>query len=276
MWNSEKIKVNIHTYTDYKRFVNDWVESRPGKGRGEYRAFSQYLKVSSTLISQIFKGDKELTVEQACELATYLNLEESETQYLILLVEWQRAGTTKLKQKFKQMIQEMQNKAQKARSVLKSDATLSPQTLATFYSHWLYSGIRHLADIGLSTIDELAERLKIDRMQVSKVVDFLIKEGLCVVGADGKLTIGPTKIFVDSSNAPLVSQNHKNWRLRAMDKMVMAEETQFFYTGIISLSANDAAKVRHEIVGLLKSLQNTVEKSPSEVVRCLNIDWFDY
>ena len=88
----------IFEFDDYKNFVNTRIIALPRKGRGEYQKIAEYLRVHATLISQIFKGPRELTLEQACELSTYLSLNALETDYFITLVEFRRAGSLKLKE----------------------------------------------------------------------------------------------------------------------------------------------------------------------------------
>lgn len=65
---------SIFTFDDYKKYFNEWVHNQPKHGHGEYRRLSISLGVSTTLISQIFKGDKQISLEMANELCEYLEL----------------------------------------------------------------------------------------------------------------------------------------------------------------------------------------------------------
>jgi uncharacterized protein (TIGR02147 family) len=105
--------MNIYEFHDYKKFFNGWVESLPKQGRGEYRRVSEKLSVSTTMVSQVFKGDKHLSLELASDLSDYLNLNEPETEYFFLLVEHARAGNFRLQQKLMRRIKTIQTEMAK-------------------------------------------------------------------------------------------------------------------------------------------------------------------
>lgn len=68
---------SIFNFSDYKEFVNSWIEVQNAKNTDEkvsYRRVASHLNISSTMISQIFKGDKQLSLEMAYELCSFLNL----------------------------------------------------------------------------------------------------------------------------------------------------------------------------------------------------------
>lgn len=268
--------VLIFSTTDYKAYVRRWLEERPGRGRGEYRKISEHLGVSATLISQVFSGNKDLTPEQACELVDYLGLNAQEAGYFRLLVDHARAGSAKLRARLRDEIEAERKRHSKIAEVVSKDAELSAQANSIYYSNWLYTAIRNLSAVErTNNVATLADHLKITRAQVERALDFLLKEGLCVVDARGR--IGPghrrTHLGADSS---LVTRHHQNWRMRAFDKMIFADEGQIFYTGVMSISKADAEWLRLELLTLIKRLSEKVADSPSETARCIGIDWFEY
>jgi hypothetical protein len=75
---------------------------------------------------------------------------------------------------------------------------------------------------------------------------------------------------------PLVIKHHQNWRIRGLQKMELRDENHLFYTGPMSLSEDGAANVRQKILDVIQQVNQLVVDSPSQVARCLNIDWFQY
>lgn len=110
--------------------------------------------------------------------------------------------------------------------------------------------------------------------QIRLVVQFLIDRGLV------RLKNGQYEILAKATHLgadhPLVIKHHQNWRLRSMQKMAIRAEHDLFYTGPMSLSTEDAQKLRQMILDFIQSINKIVVDSPSEVIRCLNIDWFEY
>lgn len=267
--------MSVYEFDDYKNFFNQWVESLPKKGHGEYRRVALALNVSTTMVSQVFKGEKELSLELACDLCEYLNMSEDEVDYFLLMVEYRRAGSAKLQKRLHKQIKERQEKARKLENRLKKEAELSEETRAIFYSSWLYSGVRILASCdGFNDAAHISQRLNLNRNQVQKVLDFLLAHGL-LTQKKGELQLGPTKTYIGASNLHTV-KHHQNWRLQAFNRMVQSEDKNLFYTGPMSLSLEVADQVRQELSNLLDKIYKVVPPSESETTRCLNIDWFEF
>jgi uncharacterized protein (TIGR02147 family) len=93
--------MSIFDYTDYKAYVKDWLASQPRKGRGILRRMAEHLKMSSTMLSHVFQGDKHLSVEAVSDLVEFMGLGEDEFEYLLLLVLYGRAGSFNLQERLK-------------------------------------------------------------------------------------------------------------------------------------------------------------------------------
>lgn len=265
---------SLFNFDDYKQWVNAWVENQPRQGFGEYRRMALALSVSTTMVSQVFKGDKHLSLELASDLCDYLRLDDEETDYFLLLVEYARAGSHKLKKRLERQMKARQERAKKLETRVKA-TELTEQDKAVFYSSWMYAGVSILCDLeNYNDAESIAQRLNLPRNQVQKVLDFLLQRQL-VAESKGQLKLGTTRTHIGSSS-PLVSRHHQNWRVQAFTKMIQADEDQFFYTGPMTLSVDVAEWVRRELPAFVERINAKVIPSPSEVVRCLNIDWYEY
>lgn len=266
---------SIYDFNDYKAYFNAWVENQPKAGHGEYRRLAISLNVSTTMISQVFKGDKHLSLELASEICDYLRFNDEEADYFLLLVEYQRAGSQKLHKRLKRQVLLRQEKARKLENRVKAAKEMSDEVKNIFYSSWMYSGVRLLT--GLEEMNNaaiIAERLSLPRNQVQKILDFLITNHL-VLAEKTQLKMGPARTHIGSSSL-LVNKHHQNWRLQGFSKMISPDEKNFFYTGPMSLSEEVAGKIRQELPSFIEKINAQIIPSPSEVVRCLNIDWFEY
>ena len=126
----------------------------------------------------------------------------------------------------------------------------------------------------LNDAEAIAERLSMPRNQVQKVLEFLIKEGL-VKQDSGTLEVGARRTHLGAEST-LVSRHHQNWRMLAIQKMPATSSENLFYTGPMSLSNEVAQMVRNELPAIIERINKWVLPSPSETIRCLNIDWFEY
>lgn len=266
--------VKIYHYDQYKEFVKAWIQQQPNKGHGEYRRLALALGISTTMISQIFNGEKDLSLELACETSEYLMLDDDESDFFLLLVEHSKAGSVKLRSRLGKQIKERQEKAKKLENRLRKDNFLDEQAKQIYYSNWVYPAIRILVDIPeINSAEALAERLQLPKNKIMKMISFLIENKL-VIEDNKKLKMGTAHIYIPPSD-PLITRHHQNWRHISYQKMNFQTDDTFFYSGQFALSENVAEQIRKSLPDFVESINKTVRPSPSETIRCLNIDFFD-
>lgn len=263
----------IFEYLDYKKWVNDRIAAMPKGGRGQYMRMVETLNTSSAIITQIFKGDRELTAEQAVLLSDHFGLSKIERQYFLLLVNYSRAGSHLYKKILEEEISEFQIRAREIKSRVPQDQELTEEAKAILYSNWYYLAIWSLTAIpGFETLDLITERLQISRAKANQALEFLEKHGL-VKSTEGKLSIGPTLIHLESSS-PNIPRHHQNWRSRAFLKYENLGQEDVSYTAPITLSKKDAKIMRERVLEFVSETLKLVKDSPSEELCCLCIDWF--
>lgn len=267
--------MSIYDYTDYKAYVRAWIESQPKRGRGILRRMAEEFQMSPTMLSHIFQGDKHLSIEAANDIAEFMSLGDDEFEYFLLLVLYGKAGNFRLQQRFKKKIHLEQKKANQIAKRMKADTELPETSKTIFYSSWLYSGVRNMtACPSYKDVEHIAAHLKVPRNAIQKVIEFLLQNNLCVI-KDGKLDVGPQQTHI-GSESPLVLKHHQNWRVHGLSKMVEQNEKNLFFTSPMSMSRETAEEIRPLILDLIEGVRKKIRPSPSETVRCLGIDWFEY
>ncbi len=267
--------VSVYDTKDYKKYFNSWVLEQPKKGHGEYRRLSQHLNVSTTLISQIFNGDKHPSLEVALEISEYLGHGDLETEFWLLQVEYAKAGSQKLKERFGKQLAARQEKAKKIENRIKKEMELSDEAKAIFYSSWMYSGIRLLCAVPeFSNVATIAQRLNLPRPTVQKIAEFLVQNGI-IVEKGGKLQVSNQSTHIGSSSF-LVAKHHQNWRIQGFQKMIVEDAKNIFYTGPVALSEEACQQIHAMVLNFIQEYRKISGPSDSETVRCLNIDWFEY
>lgn len=237
---------------------------------------AEALRVSAALVSQVVNGDKHLSPELAIQVADHMALGARETDFFLLLVDFERAGSHRLRELLRARVEEARSEARKVSSRITVDRELDAETRATYYSSWTYTGVRNLTAIAeYATVDSLCAKLALPKAVVARVVSFLVENGLCRVAENGQLTYVPAWTHV-GNDSRLVVKHHQNWRVRALTKMEEARPDDLFFTSPMSMSAETAASVRTKLLETIAAVQTEVKPSPSEVVRCFNLDWFDY
>jgi uncharacterized protein (TIGR02147 family) len=267
--------VSIFDYSNYCSYLSEWIADQGPSSYGLKGQIAKSLGVSSSFISQVFKEDKTLTSDQTSELSDFLGLTELEADYLHLLVEWKRAGSSRYKEKLQKKIQKLQEQSKKIGNRVPRTKELSNEQKSIYYSNWLYTGIRNLTAIPeCKSVNSLARYLHLEPATVAPIVLFLIENGLCI-DDEGKITYGPSAIHIDR-DSPFVNKHHQNWRIKAIQKMDLKKNEDLFFTGPLSLSREAYDEIFKLLPTVIQKIMKISGPSNSEVVSCLNIDWFRY
>jgi uncharacterized protein (TIGR02147 family) len=267
--------INIESFTDYKEFINEWISSLPKKGRGEFQKIALALNVHSSLISQIFKGDKNLSEDQAWLLGNYLKLNQEELNYFLLLIRYEIAANHQLKKYLNNLISSSQKELKQLKSKVKhKKLELTEEQKAIFYSQWYYSAIRICTFIDhLNNTKSIADYLNLPLQLVEGALEFLIQTNL-VIADKGVLKKGPTLTHI-SHTSPLANLYHTHLKLRAIERQNYRTQDDLFISAFTAINKKDAKKIE-EI--LRKSVESCVtimqESEPTEEVYIINIDWF--
>jgi uncharacterized protein (TIGR02147 family) len=268
------MSVSVFDFDDYKPFVRELIKGMPHGGRGQYRAMAKHLRVHTTLLSHVFRGSKELTAEQGCALASFLKLVELDSDYLLALIERNRAGTHQLKTAVTRRMTQLRERRLQLEHRIPGARSLSGEERATFYSQWYYSAVRLTSSLpGMGDASAIAERLRMPVELVRDVLEFLLKSNLIRRSGDHfELVAKRTHL---GASSPLAAAHHRNWRVVAMNRYERMSSRDFAFTSPVTLSRADAAHVREVLVGAVSAVTKLVEPSPSESLCLLNIDWLE-
>jgi uncharacterized protein (TIGR02147 family) len=267
--------LSIFEFSNYREYLKTWIDSQGARAYGLKGKIAEALGISSSLLSQILKEEKSLTPDQASDLCDFLALNELEAEYLHLLVEHDRAGNPRYKDKTARKIKLLQQQSQKIGKRVPRTKELTDEQKAIYYSSWLYTGIRNLTAIeSLQHADEIATRLHCEPQVVLKILRFLLDSGLCRE-ENGRITYGTASTHIDRES-PFVNKHHQNWRFQAIHKMESGREGDVFFTGPMSLSLEAAEEIKRLLPTFIQNVMKISGPSESETVRCLNIDWFEF
>lgn len=267
--------MKIFESTDYREFVSKTVQTLPKSGRGEYLKIAKHLGIHTSTLSQVLSGQKRLTLDQGCLLADYFGFNELETQYLLLLIELDRAGTERLRRTLTGQMNQIRAESKKLSAVIPGKRALNEHEKAVFYSNWYYTGIWALTSIpGFQRADTITKHFGLPRLIVNQVIDFLVSTGLCVE-SHGNLAPGTTYVHLEA-DSPFIGRHHSSWRQKAMERHPALSETEIAYSSPMSISKEDAIKIRQLIVSWIEHANQVRDPSPCEALYCLNIDWFTF
>jgi uncharacterized protein (TIGR02147 family) len=264
---------SIFNYDDYRKYLREWIQKQPKRGRGILTAWSQLLRIETSVMSQILSGKRELTPDQTFELQTFMGLGELESDYLNILVQIERATTQKLKVHLKKKQEKLKQESLQLSKRLKKELTLSEEQKSIFYSSWLYSAVRLATSLkDPQNIDSLSERFQIEREKTLDILNFLMSAGL-ILEDMGTYKMGPQRTHLEKSS-PFINKHHANWRLKALQRSENLSAEELMFTGPLSISKKDFLFIREELVQLISKVSNTVKDTEAEELAVFEVDLF--
>ncbi len=270
--------MRIFDFDHYKDYVRAYVKELPHHGRGQYLKIARHLKVHTTYVSQVFRGPKELSLEQALALTEYLGLTELETEFFLALVQREKSGTQALKKRFQKQISTLKERSLQVTHRIPKSIQLTQADQALFYSSWYYSAVRLLTSIpGYDTSSKIAERLGLPQKLVGQVSEFLLSKGLCIEPQAGRLAMGTSRTQI-GADSPLIARHHANWRIKAMEKLgkvPASSQEELMFTSPLTLSHKQVSEVRELLLRTIEEISKRVEKEEPERFFFLNLDWLE-
>lgn len=265
----KQLPSSLFEMDDFRDYVREWVRAR---GRGEFRKISLALSMHSTLVSQIFRGRKCLTEEQASKLCEYMRINALETDYFLKLVQIERAGTEQLRTVYVRHLMQIRASASEIKSRVPSAKNLTDQDRALFYSSWQYSVVRLLTSMErFQTLDSIARYMNISVSRVQEILSFLVSRGLCQE-SKGRYVRTEKNTHVEAGS-PLAIRHHQNWRARSFDLQERMSTSDLAFTASVSISKKDMAKVRAILIDTISEISKIVESSEEEEIVYLGLDW---
>lgn len=162
----------IYNFNDYKEFINSLVQKCPNRGRGVYARLAKSMDVSSVLVSQVLKGDRNFSRDKLFLVTQFFELDELNTEYLITLFDFNLSKSESHKKY-------LQRKLKETESQIKNDSAnkkkeLNEEQNKVFFSSWLYKATLLLLEKrSINTVNDLAYHLSQPRAKILNILEFL-------------------------------------------------------------------------------------------------------
>lgn len=265
---------HIFEFKDYKKFIITWIEQGPQKGHGQRKLLAEAMDCQTAYVSHVLNGSNHLSLEQAEKCAKWMGLDSEETEYLILLVLAQRAGTKSLEKIFNNQITVYRDKNMDLKKRVESGESLSLEMQKTYYSHWHYSAIHMALNIPhLQVLEALQNHFQIPLSRLNEVLHFLLSSRLIKKDKERFVILKPF-LHLDKQSE-LIVRHHINWRSRAIDALLVNSHRDLHYSGVMTLSRDDYEWVREKLASTLEDIFAKIKTSEDETIATFCFDFFE-
>jgi uncharacterized protein (TIGR02147 family) len=269
------MKKDVYLFSDYKKYVLHRLEHYGGKQRGLKSRLAETAGVKAAYISQVLDGGADFSLEQAEALNDFFSHNDDEAEYFLLLVQWARAGSAKLKSRFQKRIDTALEKRLEFKERVDIKTSLEPLEQATYYSAWYFAAIHILVGLkDVQTFDQIKKHLLISDKKLQSALEFLVRVGL--LNFNGKTySQNVSRLFLGRDSA-FVNQHHANWRNQAIASLSRNDEKDLHFTTIVSVNKKDILKIKEILAKGIDDARSIVKESQHEnTVGCLAVDFFE-
>jgi len=264
----------VFHYENYRKYLNDFIADRP---RGTRSDLAKCLNCQPGYVTQVLKGEKDLSLEQGLAFAQFAGLKGGEKDFFITLLQKDRAGTSALRAYCNEQLEQLRARsAAVLQERLPLPKRIEGRDLVEYYSAWYYAAI-HVC-LSISSLREpsaLAKELKLPLSSVVRALQYLERVGFAE-HVDGEYHLTQNSIHLGGDD-PLVSKHHANWRVRtlqALEQGSLSNANSVHFSSVITLSREDARKIQGKLIEWIREAQAISHPSPEEVTRVLCVDFY--
>jgi len=266
------MKRAIYSFTSYRDLILDLISNRPNEGRGVRKALADALDCQMAFITHVLCGEKEFNHEQILKIARYFNLVETEREYLLDLLSFNRAGTKDLRSFYEQRLELKRKDYRQLKNRLQETQSLSIEHQAQYYSHWLYGAIHMASTVpSLQSVEAVANHFNLEDSDLLPILELLSSQGLIAIES-GKIGPGKANLYV-GNDSPLVNQHHTIWRLKSLNDLKAAKTDALHYSLCFSAAQSDWPVIRETLLEAINNCLAVIRPSKEEKLGLICVDF---
>jgi uncharacterized protein (TIGR02147 family) len=269
--NTKIMKPDIYQFVNYKVYLKELAAEL---GKGGKSKIAEAAECQSGYISQVLNDNAHLSLEQTERIGSFLGFDELKIDYLLTMVLYSKAGTATLRKYYQNDLDNKKEAHAELKTKFKSKKKLSIEDQAIFYSSWQYGAVHVSVSIpGCETPQGLSKFLNIELKRINEILEFLEKVQL-VEAVNGVLMVGSSHIHL-SSDSPLISKFHTNWRLQAVQSMNTKNPKDLHYSSVMTCSEADSKKIKEIMTKAIEDIRKLIKESKDEKCFSYAMDLFD-
>jgi len=233
--------------------------------------------IQASYLSSVVNGKTHLSQDQLFAICGLLKLSDTETDYLLLLLDWERSGFHSRKAVLKKKIDELRDNGLRIEKILSIKGKKVEAAPDAYYLD-PHVAILHLYLEGHSSKQDIAGISQDLRLSANKVQDILqILKSLGLIKKVEDRWQVQKHDFHLSSDSPIVKMNQLAFRSLAIERILSLPASKHYSFGAtISLSEEDATQIRVEFLKFIDRCQAIVSESNSTKLMQLNFDLFPW
>lgn len=266
--------ISLLMLNDYVEAIKLLIEQNKTHIKGIQTKLADHIGIRQAYLSRVLSRSADLNQEQILSVGLFFDLDTSEKDFLVNLLNLNRAATKELKAYYQDKINSILSRHHNLNNRLEKTNTISEESKSIYYSDWIYSGVHTMTAIShFQSVNEIAKTLNTPKERILEVLTFLTSIGL-VTKRDGLYIHSFANLHL-SSESPYIRNHHTNWRLKSIDDISKNKNKSMHYTSVVSCSEADFKEIQEIMVSAIKKIREKVKGSKDEKVYCYSMDAFE-
>lgn len=257
--------INIFDFKNYKDFLKERLE------RGLKTKLAEFLGCHIGFISQVIHQNANFSMEHGLKICEFLKLTEKETEYFVLLIQEERAGSVQLKKYFKSQIQKIHSQREEVSERVDKNRELTNEDKLQYFADSNTAIVHMILTLNEQyDAEKVSEILGININAVNKIVEFLVEKQLIEFNK-GRFNSGRTRIHLDKSS-PLLNLFHTNTRVNVIKLLSQTVESDLHYSGYFTMTPQTAKKIKEILLNSVEECDQLITDSKDEKLYILAMD----
>jgi len=233
--------------------------------------------IQPSYLSSVVNGKTHLSQDQLFAICGLMKLSDSETDYLLLLLDWERSGFHSRKEVLKKKIDEIRDNGLRIEKILSTKGKKVESAPDSYYLD-PHVTILHLyleSHSSKHDIKGIAQDLRLSPNKVQELLQTLKSLGL-IKKVEDRWQVQNNNFHLPS-DSPIVRMNQLAFRTLAMERILSLPSSKHYSFGAtISLSEEDATQIRVEFLKFIDRCKVIVSESKSTKLMQLHFDLFPW
>ena len=271
--------MNVFSYRSYQAVLEEAVkEKRLADGEFNFQKLADITGIQKSYLSKVRNKKAHLSADQAFGLAEQFGLSEEETEYFILLVEYERTAIDSRRRYLLKQIDRVYQEHRKSDRHVQVKTRIGEQEATLQYYSVPWVQIVHL---GLTierfrrSPQDLATALGVPRQTVADAIEILIRMGLAE--RKGKSIVSAEDPIHLSKDSPVYPVWRNQLKLLSLNRLSLTPDGLDYSFGV-TFSATETVReqIQQRFFQFLKAIEREVKGAASQEVYQLNFDLFSW
>lgn len=260
---------SIFDYDCYKNFLKSVIDSGE---RGIVKRLAEAGGCQRSYLSQALNSHVHLTADHLFGIGQFLQLDSAQSDYLLLLLEKERASSSQYKQLIENKIDSLLSKSKRLSKRIPKDK--NKKINEKYYSTWYYSALHMATSIyELKSEADFSKHLNLPISLISNALRELESWELIEFENGAWIYKGSSALHLEDKSL-LTRANHINWRTKAMNGS-LAPAKDLHYTSVFTVSKKDAKELREQLLNFIQEQRKQIATSGAEELVSFCCDFFD-